>query len=211
MLVCILPSCESGLTLHLLKHLLLVFHLAISPSSCVIKGCLLCDQSWDSLVSNFGIDSIKMGTLTGFQLCVPVLGKKNGVWQFVQEGGEWSTLGNSWRGPVASCGRITKSTDCRDNSGESRDSLVIHVSPRQISNLCAEEAAAQEQTGQVEECLKVNLLKIKTDTCKKVTTTIGYLFSCCFHSFLFFLPMLSSDISVITSKPSSPELYTVTS
>jgi len=34
--------------------------------------------------------------------------------------------------------------------------------------LCAEEAAAQEQTGQVEECLKVNLLKIKTEMCKKV-------------------------------------------
>lgn len=37
-----------------------------------------------------------------------------------------------------------------------------------ISSLCAEEAAAQEQTGQVEECLKVNLLKIKADMCKKV-------------------------------------------
>eukprot|EP00064_Thunnus_orientalis_P021196 superscaffoldBa00006285_g21353 len=37
----------------------------------------------------------------------------------------------------------------------------------QISKLCAEEAAAQEQTGQVEECLKVNLLKIKQDACKK--------------------------------------------
>lgn len=34
--------------------------------------------------------------------------------------------------------------------------------------MCAEEAAAQEQTGQVEECLKVNLLKIKTEMCKKV-------------------------------------------
>lgn len=40
--------------------------------------------------------------------------------------------------------------------------LVFCVSPEQISSLCAEEAAAQEQTGQVEECLKVNLLKIKT-------------------------------------------------
>lgn len=38
----------------------------------------------------------------------------------------------------------------------------------QISRLCAEEAAAQEQTGQVEECLKVNLLKIKQEACKKV-------------------------------------------
>uniref|UniRef100_A0A671VWJ9 Golgi apparatus protein 1 n=1 Tax=Sparus aurata TaxID=8175 RepID=A0A671VWJ9_SPAAU len=44
--------------------------------------------------------------------------------------------------------------------------LQMHCSD-EISRLCAEEAAAQEQTGQVEECLKVNLLKIKQDTCKK--------------------------------------------
>ncbi|KAI3377325.1 hypothetical protein L3Q82_008534, partial [Scortum barcoo] len=44
--------------------------------------------------------------------------------------------------------------------------LQMHCSD-EISKLCAEEAAAQEQTGQVEECLKVNLLKIKQDTCKK--------------------------------------------
>ncbi|KAK2530059.1 Glg1 [Columba guinea] len=44
--------------------------------------------------------------------------------------------------------------------------LQMHCS-EEISNLCAEEAAAQEQTGQVEECLKVNLLKIKTEMCKK--------------------------------------------
>ncbi|KAK2085442.1 glycogenin glucosyltransferase glg1 [Saguinus oedipus] len=44
--------------------------------------------------------------------------------------------------------------------------LQLHCSD-EISSLCAEEAAAQEQTGQVEECLKVNLLKIKTELCKK--------------------------------------------
>lgn len=55
-------------------------------------------------------------------------------------------------------------------SGDTRAALFFCVSPEQISNLCAEEAAAQEQTGQVEECLKVNLLKIKTEMCKKVTT-----------------------------------------
>ncbi|XP_010290312.1 PREDICTED: Golgi apparatus protein 1, partial [Phaethon lepturus] len=44
--------------------------------------------------------------------------------------------------------------------------LQMHCS-EEISSLCAEEAAAQEQTGQVEECLKVNLLKIKTEMCKK--------------------------------------------
>ncbi|KAG8143857.1 hypothetical protein E2320_001004 [Naja naja] len=44
--------------------------------------------------------------------------------------------------------------------------LQLHCS-EEIFNLCAEEAAAQEQTGQVEECLKVNLLKIKAEMCKK--------------------------------------------
>ncbi|KAK0142573.1 Golgi apparatus protein 1 [Merluccius polli] len=44
--------------------------------------------------------------------------------------------------------------------------LQIHCTS-EISRLCAEEAAAQEQTGQVEECLKVNLLKIKQEACKK--------------------------------------------
>uniref|UniRef100_A0A672FR76 Golgi apparatus protein 1 n=1 Tax=Salarias fasciatus TaxID=181472 RepID=A0A672FR76_SALFA len=44
--------------------------------------------------------------------------------------------------------------------------LQIHCT-QEISQLCSEEAAAQEQTGQVEECLKVNLLKIKQDGCKK--------------------------------------------
>uniref|UniRef100_A0A3P8VUW5 Golgi apparatus protein 1 n=1 Tax=Cynoglossus semilaevis TaxID=244447 RepID=A0A3P8VUW5_CYNSE len=44
--------------------------------------------------------------------------------------------------------------------------LQLHCS-EEISKLCVEEAAAQEQTGQVEECLKVNLLKVKQETCKK--------------------------------------------
>ncbi|MEQ2264796.1 glycogenin glucosyltransferase glg1 [Xenotaenia resolanae] len=44
--------------------------------------------------------------------------------------------------------------------------LQMHCSD-EISRLCAEEAAAQEQTGQVEECLKGNLLKIKLEACKK--------------------------------------------
>uniref|UniRef100_H2ZRP2 Golgi apparatus protein 1 n=1 Tax=Latimeria chalumnae TaxID=7897 RepID=H2ZRP2_LATCH len=42
----------------------------------------------------------------------------------------------------------------------------LHCSD-EISALCSEEAAAQEQTGQVEECLKLNLLKIKSEACKK--------------------------------------------
>ncbi|XP_034385689.1 Golgi apparatus protein 1-like [Cyclopterus lumpus] len=44
--------------------------------------------------------------------------------------------------------------------------LQMHCTD-EISRLCMEEAAAQEQTGQVEECLKVNLLKIKQEACKK--------------------------------------------
>ncbi|KAJ3592879.1 hypothetical protein NHX12_005217, partial [Muraenolepis orangiensis] len=49
--------------------------------------------------------------------------------------------------------------------------LQMHCTD-EISRLCAEEAAAQEQTGQVEECLKVNLLKIKQDGCKKEVLNI---------------------------------------
>ncbi|XP_015244239.1 PREDICTED: Golgi apparatus protein 1-like [Cyprinodon variegatus] len=44
--------------------------------------------------------------------------------------------------------------------------LQIHCT-QEISSLCPEEAAAQEQTGQVEECLKLNLLRIKQEACKK--------------------------------------------
>ncbi|XP_067905765.1 Golgi apparatus protein 1-like isoform X2 [Heterodontus francisci] len=44
--------------------------------------------------------------------------------------------------------------------------LQIHCTS-EINTLCAEEAAAQEQTGQVEECLKINLLKILAEPCKK--------------------------------------------
>uniref|UniRef100_F6PW80 Golgi apparatus protein 1 n=1 Tax=Xenopus tropicalis TaxID=8364 RepID=F6PW80_XENTR len=37
----------------------------------------------------------------------------------------------------------------------------------EINIICGEEAAAQEPTGQVEECLKMNLLKIQSPGCKK--------------------------------------------
>ncbi|TRY85806.1 hypothetical protein DNTS_011855 [Danionella cerebrum] len=42
----------------------------------------------------------------------------------------------------------------------------------EIPRLCAEEVAAQEQTGQVEECLKINLLKINLEGCKKEVLNI---------------------------------------
>nr|XP_061812605.1 Golgi apparatus protein 1-like [Nerophis lumbriciformis] len=44
--------------------------------------------------------------------------------------------------------------------------LQLHCTT-EIAHLCADEAAALEQTGQVEECLKINLLKIQEDACKK--------------------------------------------
>jgi len=47
----------------------------------------------------------------------------------------------------------------------------VSVCVCKITRLCAEEAAAQEQMGQVEECLKNNLLKIKQEECKTVQNT----------------------------------------
>ncbi|XP_029009906.1 Golgi apparatus protein 1-like [Betta splendens] len=49
--------------------------------------------------------------------------------------------------------------------------LQLHCTD-EITQLCPEEAAAQEQTGQVQECLKVNLLKIKQEPCKKEVLNI---------------------------------------
>lgn len=50
----------------------------------------------------------------------------------------------------------------------------VSVCVCQIPRLCAEEVAAQEQTGQVEECLKFNLLKIKHEGCKKVRSLLTW-------------------------------------
>ncbi|XP_077451886.1 Golgi apparatus protein 1 [Stigmatopora argus] len=49
--------------------------------------------------------------------------------------------------------------------------LQLHCTS-EIGHLCAEEAAALEQTGQVEECLKINLLKIQEEACKKEVLNI---------------------------------------
>lgn len=51
---------------------------------------------------------------------------------------------------------------------DSINGFLLIIVCLQISSLCTEEAAAQEQTGQVEECLKINLLKLKKEGCKKV-------------------------------------------
>ncbi|XP_075884869.1 Golgi apparatus protein 1-like isoform X2 [Nelusetta ayraudi] len=84
-------------------------------------------------------------------------------------------------GQVISCLKLKYadqrlSTDCEDQiriilqeaALDYRLDPQLHMHcTQEISRLCAEEAAAQEQTGQVEECLKVNLLKLKQDGCKK--------------------------------------------
>ncbi|XP_036066667.1 Golgi apparatus protein 1 isoform X1 [Oryzias melastigma] len=84
-------------------------------------------------------------------------------------------------GQVISCLKLKYadqrlSTDCEDQIRVilQESALDYRLDPQlkahcteEISSLCAEEAAAQEQMGQVEECLKVNLLKIKHEDCKK--------------------------------------------
>uniref|UniRef100_A0A667YC86 Golgi apparatus protein 1 n=1 Tax=Myripristis murdjan TaxID=586833 RepID=A0A667YC86_9TELE len=72
--------------------------------------------------------------------------------------------------------------------------LQIHCT-QEISRLCPEEAAAQEQTGQVEECLKVNLLKIKQEGCKKVQKLPQVLSSS--RADPFVSPLVSSEMSCL--------------
>uniref|UniRef100_A0A8C2KFH1 Golgi apparatus protein 1 n=1 Tax=Cyprinus carpio TaxID=7962 RepID=A0A8C2KFH1_CYPCA len=60
---------------------------------------------------------------------------------------------------------LNKASDANELEGQVISCLKLKYAD-QITRLCAEEAAAQEQTGQVEECLKNNLLKIKQEECK---------------------------------------------
>uniref|UniRef100_A0A8C1T948 Golgi apparatus protein 1 n=1 Tax=Cyprinus carpio TaxID=7962 RepID=A0A8C1T948_CYPCA len=60
---------------------------------------------------------------------------------------------------------LNKASDANELEGQVISCLKLKYAD-QITRLCAEEAAAQEQTGQVEECLKNNLLKIKPEECK---------------------------------------------
>uniref|UniRef100_A0A672PTQ6 Golgi apparatus protein 1 n=1 Tax=Sinocyclocheilus grahami TaxID=75366 RepID=A0A672PTQ6_SINGR len=60
---------------------------------------------------------------------------------------------------------LNKASDANELEGQVISCLKLKYAD-QIPRLCAEEAAAQEQTGQVEECLKNNLLKIKQEECK---------------------------------------------
>uniref|UniRef100_A0A8C4QBS8 Golgi apparatus protein 1 n=1 Tax=Eptatretus burgeri TaxID=7764 RepID=A0A8C4QBS8_EPTBU len=83
-------------------------------------------------------------------------------------------------GKVISClkmkyGKQRLSSECEDQMGIAiKDAAIDYrLDPqlqqfcsKEILHLCQEEAAAQEQTGQVEECLKMNLPKITSKDCK---------------------------------------------
>ncbi|XP_063053425.1 Golgi apparatus protein 1 [Engraulis encrasicolus] len=93
---------------------------------------------------------------------------------------------NELEGQVISCLKLKYadqrlSTDCEDQIRVilQESALDYRLDPQlqlqcteEITLLCAEEVAAQEQTGQVEECLKANLLKIKHEGCKKEVLNI---------------------------------------
>ncbi|XP_072527934.1 Golgi apparatus protein 1 isoform X2 [Salminus brasiliensis] len=93
---------------------------------------------------------------------------------------------NELEGQVISCLKLKYadqrlSPDCEDQIRVilQESALDYRLDPQlqmqcvdEIPRLCAEEVAAQEQTGQVEECLKVNLLKIKHEGCKKEVLNI---------------------------------------
>ncbi|XP_060893041.1 Golgi apparatus protein 1-like isoform X1 [Labrus mixtus] len=101
------------------------------------------------------------------KFCQPILNK--------------ATADNELEGQVISCLKLKYadqrlSPDCEDQIRVilQESALDYRLDPQlqlhcteEIFALCPEEAAAQEQTGQVEECLKVNLLKIKQEGCKK--------------------------------------------
>ncbi|MBN3288098.1 GSLG1 protein, partial [Polyodon spathula] len=118
----------------------------------------------------------------------PVLRKacKADIPKFCQNILNKATDGSELEGQVISCLKLKYadqrlSPDCEDQIRVilQESALDYRLDPQlhmhcmeEITSLCAEEAAAQEQTGQVEECLKVNLLKIKQDTCKKEVLNI---------------------------------------
>lgn len=134
--------------------------------------------------SGLGVDSMKIHVLTVFQFCASPCEGEQSLASHMGGRGVKSTR-NPFdpfeKSPGHMCGRISNRHASETKmSRESRGSLVFCVCPEQIASLCAEEAAAQEQTGQVEECLKVNLLKIKTEMCKKVTPISHHFLSLAF-------------------------------
>uniref|UniRef100_A0A8C9WD07 Golgi apparatus protein 1 n=1 Tax=Scleropages formosus TaxID=113540 RepID=A0A8C9WD07_SCLFO len=127
------------------------------------------------------------GRLINYRLN-PVLRKacKADIPKFCQNILNKASDGNELEGQVIACLKLKYadqrlSMDCEDQIRVilQESALDYRLDPQlqmhcteEISRLCAEEAAAQEQTGQVEECLKVNLLKIKHDSCKKEVLNI---------------------------------------
>nr|XP_020449039.1 Golgi apparatus protein 1-like [Monopterus albus] len=113
----------------------------------------------------------------------PVLKKacKADIPKFCQSILNKATTDTELEGQVISCLKLKYadqrlSPDCEDQIRIilQESALDYRLDPQlqiqctqEIPRLCPEEAAAQEQTGQVEECLKVNLLKIKQEGCKK--------------------------------------------
>uniref|UniRef100_A0A8C1UBW9 Golgi apparatus protein 1 n=1 Tax=Cyprinus carpio TaxID=7962 RepID=A0A8C1UBW9_CYPCA len=80
---------------------------------------------------------------------------------------------NELEGQVISCLKLKYADQVRTviavNAHTPDKAPLLHI---RIPRLCAEEVAAQEQTGQVEECLKINLLKISHEGCKKEVLNI---------------------------------------
>ena len=126
---------------------------------------------------------MKIHVLTVFQFCASPCEGEQSLASHMGGRGVKSTRNLFEKSPGHMCGRISNQHASETKvSRDSRGALVFCVCPEQIASLCAEEAAAQEQTGQVEECLKVNLLKIKTEMCKKVTTVSHHFLSLAFLS-----------------------------
>lgn len=194
MCVCMYLSCQSGLTLNFCKYQTFAFNILLG-----CKTFFLCDQGAALFVpspetvtqASLRVDSITICASTGF-FSVPALVEESGTWHLILEGGEWNPPGICLRRALGTCVRGLPYPHVWGPGFLVRVQCpCLFLSPEQISSLCAEEAAAQEQTGQVEECLKVNLLKIKTEMCKKVTTIKRHTYPICFPVFLlFFLLML---------------------
>uniref|UniRef100_A0A1A8GJW1 Golgi apparatus protein 1 n=1 Tax=Nothobranchius korthausae TaxID=1143690 RepID=A0A1A8GJW1_9TELE len=113
----------------------------------------------------------------------PVLKKacKADIPKFCQSILNKASTDNELEGQVISCLKLKYadqrlSPDCEDQIRVilQESALDYRLDPQlqmhcteEISSFCSDEAAAQEQTGQVEECLKINLLKIKHEACRK--------------------------------------------
>ena len=163
--LCVFPHCASELTLNLCTCQ--AFALSI------LLGCMtffLRNQGVTCFVTSSGTVWLRSGSRQHEDMCTDcLLTLCQCLWRrqslASQVGArEWNPAGFLWRRALGTWVWEDHHVDTFQRP------RLLCVCPEQIASLCAEEAAAQEQTGQVEECLKVNLLKIKTEMCKKVTT-----------------------------------------